>query len=196
MKILLSLALSGLIALSASTAFARDKDKGAAGMTDEELIKTALSAAPSHISDNATIVQVDKAGKIRTLRQGTNEFTCLPDISAQETPDPFCGDKNAVDWLLSSVRGEPRPANTDAGIGYMAKGGFHWERDGQVVMPDEPGARRVKEPPHWMVFFPPDTDISSFPVRPGKFGAYVMYEGTPYAHLMIYQDPNRILAQK
>jgi hypothetical protein len=27
---------------------------------------------------------------------------------------------------------------------------------------------------------------------PNPGGAYVMFDGTPYAHLMVYQDPNKL----
>lgn len=195
MKKFLSILIAGLLAVGSTTAYAA-KEPGVQRLSEDELIKTAKGAAPAHISDNATIAVVETDGNLRTLKQGSNEFTCIPDISRQETPDPFCGDKAATEWILSAIRKDERPANTAVGIGYMGKGGFHWMKDGKVVMPDEQGAKRMKEPPHWMVFFPPDTELSQFPTEPGKFGAYTMYEGTPYEHIMIYQDPHKITAKK
>ena len=43
--------------------------------TDEEKIASATSAAPEAIGRNAAVV-VFEQGQVRTLREGTNNFTC------------------------------------------------------------------------------------------------------------------------
>jgi hypothetical protein len=48
-------------------------------MTDDEIIKSAMSAAPEAIGKGATIIDVGSDGKIRVVRQGTNQFTCMAD---------------------------------------------------------------------------------------------------------------------
>lgn len=90
------------------------------------------------------------------------------------------------------MKNAPKPTNTMPGIAYMAKGGSHWEKDGKIIMKKEEGAKWVKEPPHWMVFWPFDSKTSGLPAIPGNFKTYIMWDGTPYAHLMIYQDPNKM----
>jgi hypothetical protein len=47
-------------------------------MTDEEIIKSAMSAAPEAIGKGATIIDVGSDGKIRVVRQGSNQFTAWP----------------------------------------------------------------------------------------------------------------------
>ena len=54
------------------------------------------------------------------------------------------------------------------------------------------GAKVVKEPPHWMVLWPFDTAATQLPTVPNPSGVYIMFEDSPYAHLMIYQDPNKM----
>jgi hypothetical protein len=87
----------------------------------------------------------------------------------------------------------------------MAQGALRWEKDGKIYMdwhePDwekggkiymdwhEPETKRVKEPAHWLVLWPFNAKSTKLPTYPGKFGSYIMYEGTPWSHLMIYQDP-------
>ena len=182
-----------LTALSYSEAAAQQGKSAASSMSDEELVRTAMSAAPPHISRNAAIMAPGPDGKLRVLKEGTNGFTCIADLSGQEAPDPICADKAATAWVTSLLNGEPKPANTEPGISYMGLGGWHWEKDGEVVMdPATPGAKRVKEPPHWMIMWPVDDKTTALPDKPTKFGAYVMYSGTPYAHLMIYQDPMKL----
>lgn len=39
--------------------------------------------------------------KMRTLRQGKNEFTCLADDPGSPGNDPVCLDKNAMEWLMA-----------------------------------------------------------------------------------------------
>lgn len=180
---------------SYTEAAAQQGKSAARGMSDEELIKTAMSAAPPHISRAATIMAAGPDGKLRVLKEGTNEFTCIADLSGQESPDPVCADKAATAWVTSMFNKEEKPANTVPGISYMGLGGWHWEKDGQVVMdPATPGAKRVKEPPHWMIMWPVDARETALPDKPTRFGAYVMYQGTPYAHLMIHQDPMKLPA--
>lgn len=193
MAIITCLFLAGVNA----EAFAQQTTTKAAieGMSDVEIIRTAKSAAPAHISRDATIMAPAPGGQLRTVKQGTGEFTCIADLSGQEVPDPVCADKAATEWFISMLKGDPQPANTEPGIAYMGLGGWHWEKDGQVVMdPATPGAKRVKEPPHWMILWPVDAKVAALPEKPNRFGAFVMFPDTPYAHLMINQDPRNIPA--
>jgi hypothetical protein len=45
--------------------------------SDEALIKSAMSAAPSAIGNDATVIDASADGKMRTVRKGTNNFTCM-----------------------------------------------------------------------------------------------------------------------
>jgi hypothetical protein len=75
----------------------------------------------------------------------------------------------------------------------LMKGGLHYETpDGKVVMNSGSNTKSVKEPPHWMLLTPLDSATSGIPTRPNSGGSYIMFAGTPYAHLMIYQDPNML----
>jgi hypothetical protein len=63
-------------------------------------------------------------------------------------------------------------------------------------MSEAPGSKAVKEPAHWMVMWPFDSKTSGLPSVETPMGAYVMFDGTPYAHLMVYQDPMKIKTGK
>lgn len=186
------LALGIVFSFVATDARAANGKKGIKGMSQAGMMKMARSAAPPRISDNATILLPGPDGKLMEAKKGTNGFTCIPDLDGQEKPDPICADKAATEFIVSMMNKEAKPANKEPGVAYMAQGGWHWEKDGRVVMSDTPGAKRVKEPPHWMMLWPFDMKSTMLPDRPGKFGTYIMFEGTPYAHLMIYQDPNKL----
>jgi hypothetical protein len=95
-------------------------------------------------------------------------------------------------WATDLMNGAPKPSNTVPGISYMARGGMHWEKDGKILMKEEPGAKLVKEPPHWMMMWPFDSSTTKLPNYPNPSGVWIMFDGTPYAHLMVYQDPNKM----
>ena len=160
-----------------------------------EFIRSAEEAAPASISSAATIARIEPGGKTTVVRQGTNRFTCsiVPDGSNA----PFCADEAGWSFLLSAFAGQPRPSTTTPGIAYMAKGAVHYETpDGTIVMERSATTKEVKEPPHWMLLWPIDPETSGLPTRPNAGGTYIMFAGTPYAHLMIHQDPAMLVGQK
>ena len=161
-------------------------------MSQEELIKLALSAAPVHISKDSAVMLPDASGKLVEVKKGTNGFTCIPTVNNRPEPDPMCFDAAVGQWVDALVNKKDKPENTVPGISYMARGGYHWEKDGKVLMEEAPGAKLVKEPPHWMLMWPFDSKAAGLPALPNPSGVYIMFDGTPFAHLMVYQDPNRM----
>ncbi len=159
------------------------------GMSDAQFTRLAESAAPATISTHAAIARIDPKQKTVTqLRAGSNAFTCsvIPD----GTDAPYCGDKNGWAWFAAAFTGQPKPPNTEPGIAYMMQGGIHYETaTGDIVMAKGPNTKDVKEPPHWMLTWPIDAATSGLPTRPNASGVYVMFAGSPYAHLMVYQNP-------
>lgn len=159
-------------------------------MSADIQIKVARSAAPASISDGAAVMVFGPDGALTEGSAGTNGFTCIPDLSGQEKPDPFCGNAGAIQWALDLLDGKANPSNSTPGVAYMMQGGWHWVKNGKPTMDkDDPGAKRVKEPPHWKLLWPLDSDSTKLPERPSGFGSFIMWEGTPYAHIMIYQNP-------
>ena len=161
-------------------------------MSKDQLIKLAVSAAPEGVSKDAAVLIPGADGKLVEVKKGTNGFTCIPDIDGQEKPDPICADEATMQWVNDLMNNAPKPTNVKPGIAYMAQGGWHFEKDGKILMKPEAGATRMEEPPHWMVLWPFDSKASGIPSLPEKWSTYVMWDGTPYAHLMIYQDPNHM----
>jgi hypothetical protein len=103
-----------------------------------------------------------------------------------------CADPNGWRWFVAAMSDQPKPP-ASGGIAYMAKGGLHYEKpDGQIVMKPGSDTKSVKEPPHWMLLTPLDPSATGLPSKPNAGGTYIMFAGTPYAHLMIYQDPKML----
>ncbi len=186
------LLLSGISFVSAQEGSTEDKGGLVPKLSRNDQIMLAMSAAPESIARNAAIVAFDGNGSLITVKEGTNQFTCLPDLPDTPKADPVCADTNAKQFLTSMLKNEPRPANQAPGIAYMANGGQHWEKDGKVLMKEAAGAKLVDEPPHWMITWPFDSKTTGLPTEPNQGGVYIMFDGTPYAHLMIYQDPNKL----
>lgn len=158
----------------------------------EDLIRLALSAAPDHIAKDAGVLLPDDAGKLVEVRKSTNGFACVPTVNHRPEPDPMCFDAAVGQWVQSLQDKAEKPANTVPGISYMARGGYHWEKDGKVIMGEQPGAKLVREPPHWMLMWPFSSAAAGLPTRPNPSGAWIMFDGNPYAHVMIYQDPGKM----
>ena len=161
-------------------------------LPEQKQIQLALSAAPTHIAKEAAVMVFGNDGKLKEARPGTNGFTCVPAVMNLPIPDPMCMDAAAKQWLDDVMQDAPKPSNTVPGIAYMAVGGSHWEQNGEVVMKKEPGAKVAKEPPHWMIMWPFDSKTSMLPKKPNPSGVYIMFDGMPYSHLMIHQDPKKM----
>jgi hypothetical protein len=173
-----------LILLPATVATLQGQSK------NEEYIRDAVQGAPERISGQAAVIRIEPGGKTSSLRQGSNGFTCglFPDASLA----PVCADEPGWAWLTAALSNKPKPPNTRPGIAYMAKGGVHYEMpDGKIVMAASAQTKEVKEPPH-VILWPFDPAKSGPPTKPNAGGAYVMFEGTPFAHLRIYQDPRML----
>jgi hypothetical protein len=152
---------------------------------DAELIRSAMSAAPAAVARDATIISVDDKGAIRTVRKGTNGFTCMPDSPATPGPDPMCMDANALKWAQAWMTHQPPPANT-VGLMYMLEGGTDASNvDPYATKPTKTNAW-VKTGPHLMIVGAPSL-LMNYPsgASPNTASPYVMWPGTPYAHLMV-----------
>jgi len=165
--------------------------KDVKAMSEKDQTALALSAAPARLAKDAGVMIYGADGKLTEVKKGTNGFTCIPTVMNLPVPDPICMDAASNQWMTDVMNNAPKPSNTVPGIAYMSRGGSHFEKSGKVVMAGE-GAKVVKEPPHWMVMWPFDPNASQLPTVPNPSGVYIMFEGSPYAHLMIYQDPNKM----
>jgi len=182
--------LPALVVLLLPGALVAQAPPGQTKETEAEFVKAAEAGAPDRISAQAAVVRMEPSGKTSVVRPGGNGFTCtlLPD----ENHTPLCADKKGLAWFTAAMSNQPKPPAT-GGVGYMAKGGEHYEMpDGRIVMKPGSGTKTVKEPPHWMLLTPLDTASTGIPSHPNAGGSYIMFAGTPYAHLMVYQDPKML----
>ena len=179
-----------LLLLPSAALLAQAKPAAHNSASDAEFIRDAEAGAPPRISEKAAIARLEPNGKVTAVRPGGNGFICT--LFPDESKAPFCGDRSAFNWLVAGMSGKPKPP-ASGGVAYMAKGGLHYETtDGKIVMRPSSSTKSVREPPHWMLLTPLDPAATGIPTRPNPGGTYIMFAGTPYAHLMIYQDPKML----
>ncbi len=174
--------LSAFLAAALPNAQAADKKST---MNDRKLIASATSAAPPAVGKHGTIVVMEPDGKMRTLRQGTNGFTCMPDNPATPGPDPMCMDKNAMEWASAWVEHKTPPVGK-VGFMYMLAGGTDASNTDPYAAKPAPGNHWIKTGAHVMVVGADQSFYDQYPktADPDTKQPYVMWAGTPYQHLM------------
>ena len=170
----LSTAMLGAVMLFVAGASAAAQDKQA-------LIESALSAAPPTVVEAATV----KDSKGNVLKEGSGAYTCFPREGAGQSP--LCVDEVWAGWLDAYVNKKPF-TTSEAGVSYMLAGDAP---DGGTSNIDpfakEPTADNqwIVEGPHIMLLVPDPALLEAFPAEPGSGDPYVMWKGTPYAHIMV-----------
>jgi hypothetical protein len=154
---------------------------GAKGpMSDADMIKSAMSAAPMAVAKDATVINMTN---MKVLKQGTNGWTCFPDTPSPG-PDPMCVDKNGLAWA-SAWMNKQAPPKDKLGFGYMLAGGSDASNTDPFATAPQPGTKWVDTGPHVMILNIGDK-FDGYPTVPGDTKMpWVMFPGTPYAHLMI-----------
>jgi hypothetical protein len=175
-----SFALALLAAVALPTAASEDAP------TDAQLIASAESAAPAEVAKDATIMAMEAGGKMRTLRQGHNGFTCIPDSPSTPGPDPMCMDANGLAWARAWAGHEPPPAGK-IGFMYMLQGGTDASNTDPYATEPNSGNHWVKTGAHVMVVGADAAFYDQYPksADPNTKMPYVMWAGTPYQHLMV-----------
>lgn len=167
----------------------KETQKTAKIETDEiqKKIEEAMSAAPPSISKNATILDNPTAPESEkvVLRKGTNEWTCFPDNPNMPGKNPRCFDKQAMEFF-SAVHDKRIPNITRTGFAYFLQGGGSrsnanpWD-----TSPTSDNEWMEHQVPHIVLITPDKAILDSLPTKMDNGGPWVMWEGTPYAHIMI-----------
>ena len=172
--------LAGALLVLPAAAAAQDP------MSDEEIIKSAESAAPAAVGQNATVIAMDDQMNMRTIREGTNGFTCMPDNPQSPGADPMCFDKGGVAWAQAWMSKQEPPKGM-VGMAYMLAGGSDASNADPYATAPAAGGAWVDTGPHIMIFNAGEA-ANNYPKQadnPDTKAPYVMWAGTPYEHLMI-----------
>lgn len=159
-----------------------------AASSDEEKIAEAMSAAPDSISQHAAVMDwpATEGGEFRQLRAGTNNWVCYPSMPRAVTSDvgqdPMCVDPVFQEWIAAYAN-RTRPNVRTVGFGYMLRGDVGASNTDPFAMDSTADNNWVRLGPHVMLVAPPAT-LAALTDTPGPT-PWVMWKGTPYAHVML-----------
>ena len=147
----------------------------------EAKIANALSAGPPSIAEGAAVVDHDGT----LLREGSNGWTCFPANPAVPANNPACLDDVWVAFFKAWKAGEAPPASDRLGFGYMLQGGAVPSMTDPLATEPPEGEEWKIGGPHIMVTVPDPGVLEGLPTKPTAAGPWVMWKGTPYAHIMM-----------
>jgi hypothetical protein len=185
------------LALTSSTSLTgcvpdREANAQLASTAAADKIADAMSAAPPVIAQQATIMDrpATPDGPPQLLRAGTNGWTCTP--SSDEAleagrPNPSCVDEQAQLWF-EARSARQMPQLRAVGFNYKLKGDNGASNIDPYANGPTPDNHWVVTGPHIIIFVPNVADIAHLPTDPESGGPYVMWQGTPYAHVMVPVD--------
>ena len=151
-------------------------------------------AAPPYIGDEATVVGGD--GEVK--RAGTNGWTCLAGNGRERPADgwpsvhvasPICADPEGMKWIQAYVSGKTPKLERDTII-YMQAGDEGYDNTDPTVVEkkDAKPGEWIESGGHVMLMPKDPRAIAKFTDDFNVGSPYVMFGGTPYAHLMIPTD--------
>ena len=158
-------------------------------------IALAMSAGPTAVSKRATIIGCASGscadmnelakGPTKQLRTGTNGWVCYP-----LRDGPMCLDSQWRKWMEAWMsKSDPKIEST--GIGYMLRGDTGSSNTDPFAMSATTDNQWVVAPPHVMVLYQDPKMLDAFPTDPKSGGPWVMWKGTPYAHVMVPVSANK-----
>ena len=153
--------------------------------TTQAKIARAMSAGPPDVAQSAKIIDKDAQGHTIVLREGTNGFTCMPGNPNVIGEPALCSDGPSMQWAADFAAHKPKPTNTVPGITYMLAGATQ-RSDSDPYDKTSPA---ITVPPHWMIMWPFDPKTTGLPTTHKDTGAYIMWAGSPYAHMHIMGHP-------
>lgn len=152
-------------------------------VSDAEYMEQALSAAPKAIAKDAAVVRLEKGGNMRTLRKGTNGFTCL--IMGT---DRMCNDANSMEFLHAMM--SHQPPSDKIGVSYMLAGDDGASNTDPYATGKTAQNHWIVTGPHLMIFGPGSKVLGYTRAKdPDPNKPYMMWVGTPYEHAMIPLAP-------
>jgi hypothetical protein len=150
-------------------------------MAQDNIIKSAMSAGPESISADATILDWE----MNVIREGTNEWTCLPDRPDTEGTDPWCITGPWMNFLQAYVT-QTEPDYDELGIAYMLMGDAPVSNsDPYATEPTGPEDWVTDMGAHIMLIVPDHSMLKGLPTDHRNGGPWVMWPETPYAHVMV-----------
>lgn len=151
-------------------------------------IAEALSAGPASITSGAAVLDrpAEMGGPMIELRPGTNGWICMPSIPAAAGDPgfgPMCLDSSSQEFF-AAMRQREDPAIESIGISYMLQGNVQASASDPFAKSPTPDNQWVEMGPSLMIVTPDTAALAGLPGEPAP-GPWIMWKGTPYAHVMV-----------
>ena len=167
-------------------------------LTTPQQIAAAVLPAPAEMRDAATVFGYDAKGKLGVVRQGTGTLNCLAPDPAGKEFHVACYNKSMEPFM---ARGRALRASgvKDPQVDTVR---FKEVKEGKIVMPTQPAVLYTltgpwegynaatatpapKTSPLYVIYIPNATGASlGITEKPALGAPWVMYPGTPKAHIM------------
>jgi hypothetical protein len=158
--------------------------------TTDQKIADALGSAPASVSSNATVMDwpVTTGGPMQQLRAGSNGWVCYPTTPIVYANgahrDAMCLDPEFQGWA-NAWMGRTAPAARRAAVAYMLQGDAGASNTDPYATGPTSTNDWVVSGPHVMVIVPDASSLDAMSADARNGGPWVMWKGTPYAHIMV-----------
>ena len=183
--VLVGLALLGAAGLQQLPSVAAGSRPVGTDDATQTKIARAMSAGPEDIARSVRIIDTNANGNTVVLREGGNGFTCMPGNPNVIGEPPMCVDAASLQWFADAKAHKPKPTNTVPGITHMLAGATQRSHSD----PNDKASPAIHVGPHWMIMWPFDPKTTGLPTTHRDQGAYIMWAGSPYAHLHVMGRP-------
>ena len=160
-----------------------------------EQVKIAVLAAPADRRDGAHVLGYDAAGKLVTLREGTNDMVCSADDPARDGFEVACWHESIEPYM---ARGRQLAAE---GVEGNDRNAIRWKEaeSGTLRMPERPASLfiltgrydaatgTVQDEYRRSVLYIPfaTAESTGLSTQPSDIDPWIMHPGTAGAHIMI-----------
>lgn len=172
--------------------------KPAVALTAAQQIASAVLPVPNEFRADATVLGYGADGKLATLRQGTGAFTCLADNPAQARFHVACYHKSLEPFM---ARGRELRAQGITKHEQVDSARYAEVKSGRLAMPSgaaalysitgddgsyDPATGAIKGGrPLFVIYVAGATaESTGLSARPQEGTPWIMYPGTPKAHIM------------
>ncbi len=178
-------AVLALVAAALAIPAAATAQQKAAPMTAAAKIADAMIAAPTSVTAHATIMDwpASPRAKPTVLRAGTNGWVCYPRSPGQPNDNPMCLDGAWQKWAEAYMAHKPAPP-AGFGLSYMLGPKDEASNTDPYAMKPSATNQWGSDGPHLMLLVSPEA-LKGVPAKRTSAGPYVMWPGTPYAHIMV-----------
>jgi hypothetical protein len=172
------LALAGFAAAQEMTMKMAPSSKKTSS-ADAAYTAKSLASAPKSIAKDAGVARFDKDGKMWTLREAKNGFTCMV-IDG----DAMCADANSMAFFDAMMSKQPPPDKL--GLTYMLSGDNGASNTIPMEAKETADNHWVVTGPHIMIVGPGAKNLGlTEDADPDPSKPYMMWARTPYEHAMI-----------